>query len=312
MTPGYNLRIGKATDRLLFREMLSRLSTTLHFDEYRYVGLGGPFLEDFRLLHESFPEMRMTSIERTKQVWHRQKFHKPCRQIELLNRDVDYYFANVHKETEPAIVWLDYTDLHHRRLRELWGIIPRLAPGSLLRITLRAKGTDEIDHDVRKKWAKDLFGQFEPPNTVEELDTGPFAYVLLRAIKRVIDDVSVQIVDAKFHLLQAFVYDDGTPMLTFCGLIASQAMGQGVRAALRNWQFRNFKWSEPYQLRLPALSLKERLFLEPLLPSNRGSGRELHKKLGYSIEESKQRSIQALDQYRQLAGAYPRFIRAAF
>jgi len=309
MTPGYNLRIGKATDRLLFRDMLSRLSTTFDFGEYRYVGLGGPFLEDFRLLHETFPEMRMVSIERTAQVWRRQKFHKPCRQIKLLNCGVDHYFANVHNESESAIVWLDFTDLQYERLRDLWGIIPRLAPGSLLRVTLRAMGTDEIEHDARREWAQNLFGQFEPDYTVEELDTGPFAHVLVRAIRRVTDDVSVQIVDAKFHLLQAFVYDDGTPMLTFCGAIGNGAIGQAARAALRNWQFRNFRWGEPYLLRLPALSLKERLFLEPLLPSSRGSGRELHKKLGYSIEESRQRSIQALDQYRQLAGAYPRFVR---
>ena len=312
MNPAYNLRIGKATDRLLFRDMLTRLSTILDFGRYSYVGLGGPFLEDFRLLHEAFPDMRMISIERTKQVWRRQKFHKPCKQVTLLNCGVDHYFANLHDDSAASIVWLDYTDLQHQRLREIWGSIPKLAPGSLLRVTLRAKGTDEVEHDARRSWAENVFGEFEPPNTSEELDAGPFAHVLLRAIKRVTDDVAVQLVDAKFHLLQAFVYDDSTPMLTACGIVGDEAIGRAVQAGLRTWQFRNFDWSQPNQLRLPALSLKERLFLEPLLPSRRGSGRELHKSLGYCIEESERKSIQALDQYRELAGAYPRFVRVAF
>jgi hypothetical protein len=311
-TPGYNIRIGKAADRLLFREMLVRLASTLGLDEYHYIGLGGPFLEDFRLIHEVFPAMRLTSIEKAAQVWRRQRFHLPAKQIRTLNCDTNHYFANLHDESERVIVWLDFTDLRHSRLQEIWGLLPKLAPGSLLRVTLRAKGTDAIDHSSRKSWADSIFGRFEPNYLVEELDNTRFPEVLLRAIRRVTDDVSVQMTDASFQLLHAFVYDDGTQMLTFCGLIGDDLDRQNVKAALRQWQFKNVNWSRPLELSLPSLSLKERLFLEPFLPSRHGTGRELHNKLGYFIEDSEKRSVEALNQYRRLAEAYPRFARLAF
>ena len=47
----YRLRPNKAVDRELFLSLLMRLTPKLGLEKYHYVGLGGPFLEDFRLLH---------------------------------------------------------------------------------------------------------------------------------------------------------------------------------------------------------------------------------------------------------------------
>ena len=45
----YRLRPNKAVDRELFLSLLMRLAPALSLEKYHYVGLGGPFLEDFRL-----------------------------------------------------------------------------------------------------------------------------------------------------------------------------------------------------------------------------------------------------------------------
>jgi hypothetical protein len=65
----YQLRPNKAVERLMFIELLGRLDPDLSIGQnYRYVGFGGPQMEDFRLLHERFPVMKMLSLEKEKDV----------------------------------------------------------------------------------------------------------------------------------------------------------------------------------------------------------------------------------------------------
>jgi hypothetical protein len=64
-SPAYHLRTNKAVERLLFIELLRRLDRALSrpIAQYKYVGLGGPYLEDFNLLHATFGNNEMTSLE---------------------------------------------------------------------------------------------------------------------------------------------------------------------------------------------------------------------------------------------------------
>ena len=64
----YKLRPNKAVDRELFLGMLARLAASLKLENYRYVGLGGPFLEDFRLIHARLAIKDMVCIEMEKEV----------------------------------------------------------------------------------------------------------------------------------------------------------------------------------------------------------------------------------------------------
>jgi hypothetical protein len=313
MTPAYNLRVGKAADRLLLRDLLARTASLLDLADYRYVGLGGPFLEDFRLIHDAFPMMKLSSVERKEHVWRRQKFHRPSRYLELHHCGIDHYFANLHDDSERVVLWLDYTGLNHNLLKEVWGVIPRLSAGSILRVTLRAEGAEETGLEERKKWAQETFGSYLPDDfTTDELDTPEFPKVLLRAVRKMIENATANLPDIDFQLVNAVYYDDGTQMMTITGLLADSEQRREMRRVLQNWEFKNFNWTKPFSLALPALSLKERFTLEPLLPSRRGTGKALYQKLGYSIEDSKTESLTALDNYRRLSEAYPRFARIAF
>ena len=62
--PAYHLRPNKAVDRLVFLEILRVLELLVSsLDEYTYIGFGGPYLEDFRLIAQMFPTLEMISIE---------------------------------------------------------------------------------------------------------------------------------------------------------------------------------------------------------------------------------------------------------
>ena len=73
----YRLRPNKAVDRELFLSLLMRLAPRLHVEKYHYVGLGGPFLEDFRLVHARLGLATMTCVETEEEVHKRQLFNRP-------------------------------------------------------------------------------------------------------------------------------------------------------------------------------------------------------------------------------------------
>ena len=312
MTPAYQIRVGKAADRLLFRELLTRLSNTVNLSEYRYIGLGGPFLEDFRLMHDTFPMMRMSSIEQRRQVWMRQKFHKPARHVVLNHCSTQDYFARIYDPEEKAVIWLDYTNLNNGRLREIWGLIKQVCHGTMIRITLRAEGATELDFEKRRAWVSDVFGVYTPEWSRDDVESRGFPTMLLRGLKCVADDATADLHPNMFQLLNAIHYNDGTQMLTFTGIVGDRRFCRSIRAGLRGWEFSNFDWKNPTPISLPALSLKERLLLEPMLPSRTGTGKKLHNKLGYFIEESEPKSIAALDNYRRLSDAYPAVCQSGF
>ena len=64
----YRLRPNKAVDRELFLSLLMRLAPKFALERYHYVGLGGPFLEDFRMIHGRLGIAKMTCIETEEQV----------------------------------------------------------------------------------------------------------------------------------------------------------------------------------------------------------------------------------------------------
>lgn len=94
-SPAYHLRPNKAADRFALLEAIRRLPLLGDggLEEYTYISLGGPYLEDFRLLYEFCPEMRMESIESNSEVYKRQRFNRPFRKLRLIEEDLSSYIS---------------------------------------------------------------------------------------------------------------------------------------------------------------------------------------------------------------------------
>ena len=91
--PAYHLRMNKAVDRYALLEAIDRLGKVARLEEYTYYGLGGPYLEDFRLVHERFPRLKLVSIEEDDETLKRQAFHMPCRTLKLERSDFGSFLA---------------------------------------------------------------------------------------------------------------------------------------------------------------------------------------------------------------------------
>ena len=116
-----------------------RLAPKLALEKYHYVGLGGPFLEDFRMIHGRLGIARMTCIETEDQVHKRQLFNRPVASIECVHKSLEEYLDETDFDA-PAIIWFDYTEPKGitnqvERFARTVGSVPI---GSVLRVTLNA------------------------------------------------------------------------------------------------------------------------------------------------------------------------------
>jgi hypothetical protein len=70
--------------------------------------MGGPFLEDFKVVHAATSIKRMTSIEIDANTFLRQKFNRPLTCIQLLN-EASSDFIHRYSFDDSVIFWLDFT-----------------------------------------------------------------------------------------------------------------------------------------------------------------------------------------------------------
>lgn len=138
----YRLRQNKSVDRELFLGLLGRLAATLELENYQYVGLGGPFLEDFRLIHARLGLKDLVCVEAEENVYKRQLFNRPIDQITCVNSTLEDYLDETEFEI-PVIIWFDYTDPKAitDQIERFAQSISSVPPNSIFRITLNANPT---------------------------------------------------------------------------------------------------------------------------------------------------------------------------
>src|SRR5690349_13178826 len=173
LSPAYHLRTNKAVERLLFVELLRKLDRNLSksVGKYRYVSLGGPYLEDFALIHSTFGNQAMTSLEIREEVRTRQQINQPHSRIELTLDSTTDFVSKYQPARTPLIVWFDYEYADWKQqLVESCSLLQKLPPMSLFKITLPCStrwlaGDDQKDPLSAK--AEKLSSVFS--------DYGPFA-----------------------------------------------------------------------------------------------------------------------------------------
>ncbi|OGN90082.1 MAG: hypothetical protein A2Z74_00235 [Chloroflexi bacterium RBG_13_46_9] len=305
--PPYHLRINKAVDRFALIEAIRRLEKLGNLNEYNYYGLGGPYLEEFRLLYEFYPEIDMFSIEQDEETYKRQKFHLPCGTLHLENMDVKSFLARYDSGGKKSIVWLDYTGLEYSDFEDFMLLLTRVAEKSMVKITLRAEPRDYFNkgEEFRKKFSAIMPRPSEdPPPMVHD-----FAYLLQEMLQISSQKALPADVPIKFQPVSSFYYSDGTNMYTLTGVIWPRREKTAVKQVFKGWKFANLTWSEPRLIDIPTLSTKERLCLEGFLPCLKSPGKTLRKALGYLIDEDVPITEAKLKQYADFHRYSPYFLR---
>lgn len=322
----YHLRPNKAIDRNLFIALLERIARVRNVSAYEYIGFGGPMLEDYKALHAALRINKMHSIEKNVETFKRQQFNRPAAFIKLHAKKSSEFFADHQFSEDGTIVWLDYTEAKalKSQLDELVDVINKLDIYDVVKITLNASvsklgGEDKKPHErapYRLEMLKKAVGDYAPADlSADDMKTSSYPHTLQRLVKQAVSGIPTQQGQRFFQILSSFTYADGQDMLTVCGIIFESAQDKICkdfiqRSRIKHWPFANLDWSAPQKIAVPALTAKERMRLDEVLPLRlRQPARQqsrLKRHLGYDPSDS---NPEALAHYAKYYRVYPHFSR---
>ncbi|MBK8212712.1 MAG: hypothetical protein IPK71_03100 [Myxococcales bacterium] len=283
----YKLRPNKAVDRELFLSLLMRLAPALDLERHHYIGLGGSFLEDFRLLHARLGIDRMTSVEADEEVHKRQLFNRPTASVECVHSRLEDYL-DAHDFDRPAIVWFDYTEPKPvEQIRRFASTVGEVKLNSILRLTLNAQPSSlgvpkpPLSGPALLGWRlvqfKDRLGSLCPTDiTAEGMERRTYGPSILRALFLAVEKEVLSHADRKVVWALSTHYADGQPMAT-ATLVVCAANDTVVEPLVKGWTFYSPP-NDPLRIDLPALSTLERLTME--------SNDDAKTRLGFDLPES--------------------------
>lgn len=267
----YRLRQNKSVDRELFISLLNRLSAHLKIENYSYIGMGGPFMEDFRLIHSRIGITDMVSIEADDNIYERQKYNRPIPSIKCKNETFENFLEKT-KIKKPTIIWLDFSDPRelYNQISVFRTQVSSLPPNSILRITINANpstlgGNGKSEIDLKKHRLEQLRNRlkdyFPEETTLDDLKTPNYGKILLKAILIAIGKDSLTL--TKKYALDAFstYYADGHEMITYTVMIIQDIDLEKYEPILKAWEF-YCPANEPIIIDIPMLSSLERVMLE--------------------------------------------------
>ena len=197
----YNLRPNKFVERQLFVELLTKVCMEGP-EKYVYVSLGGPQLEDQRLVHQRLGLKNLVSLEADPVIYERQLFNRRPSFIKCCNNSTADFvtdfdaFTNVYNNGEEFIIWLDYAEANarHQQVNEYETLLSQLKDGDLIKITMNAnpktldkEGSGEDQEDGQKRRVEILRKQLADylPDTIEHtaMTKRGFVPILCNVIK---------------------------------------------------------------------------------------------------------------------------------
>ncbi|WP_313680785.1 O-methyltransferase [Pseudescherichia sp.] len=321
----YHLRPNKTVDRNLFVDLLNKINNYKNISDYIYVGFGGPFLEDFKVMHTILKIKKMISLEIIENTHKRQKFNMPISCIDIGDgpHTAQDFLTNYHfKKRSRHIVWLDYTlpSEINQQLGEIELLCNNLNPYDIIKVTLNAHaetlGRDNSlpysasPHAFRANALQDILDVYAPhPIQEKHVTTKAYPTTLLHALDKAMHMGIRTRPDISIQPLSSFIYADGQTMLTATAIILENNHSKVERffkgSRLNNWPFLNKLWDKPKDISIPVMSLKERLEIEAKLPNS--TPEEIIDSMGFFLADSEPHTIKQLRTFIEYQRAIPWF-----
>ena len=230
--PPYHLRVNKAIDRFLLVDILDILKRHCDISNYTYYGLGGPYLEDCRLIHARCPEVQIVSIEGDNHTFKRQEFHRFTKNLKLINEDFSDFFLDFSSSNE-AIFWLDYIDRGLKRFSEFSGVLGEVWENSVVKITIPAERDGQHLKDFKEQYPKML-----PPLTSQyDIYEASGLVKLLQDMLQLVAQQALRASGSVFQLLNSSYYKDSSQMLSVTGIVCNKDKVSEIQQWFKDWKF---------------------------------------------------------------------------
>lgn len=267
----YEFRPAKQVERRMLLDVFQRLMEVgFPVSSYQYTGLGSLWFIDFILFRRYLGIRRMVSVEGSLEIETRVRFNKPYGNIDIFMGDIADYIPSLSPDRK-HILWLDFDYVIKRE--SLDAIIlgaSQLSAGSLLFVTVDAE--PPMKDGKAKQWREyfqnevgDYLG-----NLTKDHQFSRSKLVALNAsiIERAIMHGLAGRSEVKFFPLLNFVYADGHRMLSVGGMIGTEEDGRKLQTLnkLHLPFLRDSIVVDPYEIRVPLLTRKERLHLDSVMP----------------------------------------------
>ncbi len=323
----YQLRPNKHVERSLFVELLQKACPNAS-SQYAYISMGGPQLEDHKLIHHDLGLNKLFSFEEDKIVYGRQQFNRrpacltcfPGSISDFVN-GFDSFIDREKVADKYLIIWLDYASPQRReQLVEFETLLSKLQEKDILKITINANpGTlgelqsGETQQSLfrrRLNFLNEQLGEYLSPTVIENDMTGKrLPPVLSQVIGIAAEKATFNRPRLKPLLLSLFSYQDGNHvMLTATIRLTSSGELEEYIAGLR-WEYLPTSWSDVHTINVPLFTAKERLEIESKLPTDDFDA--LYDQLPFHFYDEKEKAneIAMLQEYARHYRRYPSYFQ---
>jgi hypothetical protein len=309
----YSIRPNKSVERKLVFTNLSKIQKELEFKSYRYVGFGSLWFTDFLIAHKLLKIKSMVSIEASETGADRARFNQPLSCIKVEEGDSSTLIPILDFDKTKSIVWLDYdTGIDGPALRDIELLLPMIATGSIFLVTISAKvnslpKVDENNSTITKAQSiKEIAGDYVPTTLPRaRFEKEAYPKLLLEILNNAVESIMLNSGrQEKFLKLFEMIYKDGTPMVSFGGIVSNQETITKIQSIMtsENW---DGIINDPIQV--PPLTLKEKITMDRFMPTDQPpTSQNIKDGSGLSMEQEQ------IDAYHRYYLHYPVFGEVVF
>jgi hypothetical protein len=217
------------------------------------------------------------------------------------------------------IVWLDYTEGNERptQIAEFQSLLRGLRSRSVVKLTLNAApvslGGSPGERGLQAKRLGVFLADFGRcfPNGLEEeaMADENFPNALLAVVDYAAREAFSGRSDWRFQPLTSAAYADSRQqMLTVTGIVGRRTDIASVLTVskLATWDFSRLSWIDPVvRISVPELTMKERIFINQLLPKLANNVTTVQRRLGFLLDDTQDGSEEKLRNYILFQRHYP-------
>lgn len=277
----YDLRPAKQVERrMMFDAFQVLLAAGFPIRTYKYLGMGSVFFWDYMLFHKLLGIRDLTSVEIDASITQRVDFNKPFRLVTVQMQPIGSALEGL-SSGKRHIVWMDYDEkVSGSMLADATQAGTMLGDDSICLITvdIEPPTVDREGEDRRAPnvvWAeyyKQIAGslwdyRWTSDDFVRASLWARVTDLLRRAIESGCTGQSKTFLPI-FH----FLYRDGDhQMMTVGGMFGGKAQRARIRRSeLREAVYYRDSFDNPYKIRVPRFTRRERYLLDREMPRNAG------------------------------------------